>query len=955
MPISLFEHNEIAYKSAVGLMREKGRAAVIHPTGTGKSFIGFKLCEDNPEAAVCWLSPSEYIFYTQLENLKKAGGEIPENIVYHTYAKLAFLTEDELSALKPDYIILDEFHRCGAEIWGKSVRKLLEMYSETPVLGLSATNIRYLDNQRDMAKELFAGCIASEMTLGDAIVRGILKSPKYVISVYSYQKELEKLEKRIRSSKNESTIRTADKYLKALKRTLEQSDGLDEIFRKHIRDKSGKYIVFCTNYSHLNEMAKMSGEWFEKVDNAPHIYKMYSDNAESAQQLEAFKNDNSEHLKLLYCIDMLNEGVHIDDISGVILLRPTVSPTIYKQQIGRALSVSGINEPVIFDVVLNFENLYSVGAIEDEMHNAVDFFKYTDESSKIVVDKFNIIDEVIECRQIFEKLESLLSASWEEMYSEAEVYYREVGNLEIPRNYFTEEGHDLGHWLDAQKTLYRTGKLSEEKIEKLNALNISWQTVHERFWDECYKAAECYYKKHGNLNVKREDDPRLTYWLRRQRMKKRAGQLSEIQVQKLDSIGMIWSFEDGWLNKYKLAAEYYEANGNLDIPAAYVTKDGVALGAWYRSMLERSKTGNLSDEQVELLGKIGFTTESVIDRNWDNMFRLAQQYYELNGDLNINAKYVSENGEKLGAWISGQRYSYKNNRLSDDRIKRLEQIGMVWSRDTGRWNVGYEYAVKYFEKNGDINAPISYVTEDGYSLGVWINSQRKKHNSDKLGASHAKMLEELNINWNPNDSFWEQGFAHAEDYFSANGNLMVSEGFVCEDGFKLSVWIKNQRTAFKQGRLDKSKTERLEAIGMVWSPSEQQWQAGYNHAAEYFAANGNLIVPQKFRCKDGFLLGSWIVAQRNAYKSKKLSDDKITKLEKIGMVWSPFEQQWDIGYGYAEKYYIENGNVDMSSSYVTEDGYKLGEWLRSQKRSYQKGTLETQRVEKLKQVGLQLI
>ena len=73
MAIALFEHNRIAYEAAVSLLAETGKAAVVHPTGTGKSFIAFKLCEDNPASRVCWLSPSAYIYETQLENLKSAA------------------------------------------------------------------------------------------------------------------------------------------------------------------------------------------------------------------------------------------------------------------------------------------------------------------------------------------------------------------------------------------------------------------------------------------------------------------------------------------------------------------------------------------------------------------------------------------------------------------------------------------------------------------------------------------------------------------------------------------------------------------------------------------------------------------------------------------------------------------------------------------------------------------
>ena len=186
------------------MLEEEGKAAVIHPTGTGKSFIGFKLCEEFYDKTICWLSPSEYIYRTQVENLIATGAEEPQNIRFYTYAKLMFMTREELDEIEPDYIVLDEFHRCGAKMWGQGVQNLLDAYPGAPVLGLSATAIRYLDNQRDMSDELFGGNIASEMTLGEAIVRGILNPPKYVLSVYSYQKDLEKYQRRVRRAKSKA-------------------------------------------------------------------------------------------------------------------------------------------------------------------------------------------------------------------------------------------------------------------------------------------------------------------------------------------------------------------------------------------------------------------------------------------------------------------------------------------------------------------------------------------------------------------------------------------------------------------------------------------------------------------------------------------------------------------------------------------------------------------------------
>lgn len=177
---------------------QASKAAVIHPTGTGKSFVAFKWIEEHADARFVWLSPSEYIYHTQIENVTRTALDFPvESITFLTYARLMMMTDEEIAALAPFGIILDEFHRCGAKCWGGGVARLLAAYPGAQLLGLSATKIRYLDGQRDMAEELFSGCVASEMTLGEAVVRGILPAPTYVTTIYQVQRELKGLQKRI--------------------------------------------------------------------------------------------------------------------------------------------------------------------------------------------------------------------------------------------------------------------------------------------------------------------------------------------------------------------------------------------------------------------------------------------------------------------------------------------------------------------------------------------------------------------------------------------------------------------------------------------------------------------------------------------------------------------------------------------------------------------------------------
>ena len=613
--IKLFEHNEAAYISAVRMLKETGKAAVIHPTGTGKSFIAFKLCYDNANKKICWLSPGEYIFKTQCENLTATGSAVPNNIAFFTYAKLMLMSDAELEEIKPDYIILDEFHRCGAEMWGQGVKRLLNLYSDTPILGLTATNIRYLDNRRDMA------------------------------------------------------------------------DELDKVFAKHMPKRDGKYIVFCASFDHMNEMADKAKEWFAKVDTEPHIYKAYSNDPAASKAFSAFKADVSKHLKLLYSIDMLNEGIHVDDIDGVILLRPTVSPIIYKQQIGRALSTGKKSNPVIFDIVLNIENLYSIGAVEEEMQIATAYYRSLGEESSIVNDSFSIYDEVKDCRELFGRLNDVLTVSWQTMFEQAKKYYSENGDLEVPARFITNDGYSLGHWIYNQRAVRKgqqTGNLSEEQIEKLNSIGMRWNLYTDYSWEKNFNAAK----------------------------------------------------------------DYYEKNGHLDVPSRFVTRDGLPLGEWLSSLRTWESSGihpkYLSAERKKQLESIGMIW-SKLDYYWEQNFSEALRYYRKNGDLIVPSNFVTDNGVRLGSWIFRQRKlhsgSCKGTPLTAEQTARLNSIGMVWEPEDP-WLMSFNLVKGYYKEHGNINISQSTVV-NGVWLGKWIAEQKKRLKSGKHSDKQREYLNNL--------------------------------------------------------------------------------------------------------------------------------------------------------------------------------------------------------------------
>lgn len=893
--LRLYKHNEAAYQAVKTLLKQTGRAAVIHPTGTGKSYIAFKLCEEHPHSRVCWLSPSRYIFDVQSKALRRDGEEkILENIRFHTYAHLSQMSLDEMRELKPDYIVLDEFHRCGAEVWGQGVRALLNMYKEVPLLGLSATNVRYLDNQRDMAAELFDGNIASEMTLGDAIVQGILKTPIYVTALYSYKKAFERYEDRVKNARDKVVRDAGERYLEQLRRALEKADNLDEIFQKYMTERAGKYIVFCANKEHMDEMVSHVPEWFGKIDREPHLYQAYSSDPETSKAFAGFVADKSDHLKLLFCIDMLNEGIHVEDVAGVILFRPTVSPIVYKQQIGRAMSAGSKNGSLILDIVDNISGLYSIGAIQQEMQQAIEVYRFYGENEKIINEQFRIIDEVQDCRKIFRELEETLSASWGLMYQQAQKYAQKNGNLEVPQFYVSEEGYPLGQWLNTQRGIYRgsrAGSLSLEQVKKLEAIGMDWRIAYERQWEQSCEIAQKYYQKNHTLSISKkvqQSSPEartLAYWLQRQREAYSSGSLTKEQIQRLDALGMVWGNDENWQTGFEHAAQFYKEQGTLDIPAQYVSEDGYRLGNWYRTVRDQKRRGELSLERQQQMETIGVQWESVLSRNWMQYYEAAKRYRSEHGDLAVHARYVTEQGMNLGSWISSQRYAYKRGKLSDEQIELLEKLGMSWQQFSNKWNYGYDQAEEYFEINRNLNVPAEYITQDGFKLGVWLCTQRTKKRTGKLIQSQIQKLETIGMIWDPDADFWKAAYESARQYHKEHGDLLVPPQYETNNGVKLGSWIGNQRSRYKAGTLTKEQIDQLNTIGMVWNVSEQQWENGYRHLLDFCGKNDHAHVPQKYVTEDGFRLGSWLSTQTRSFKNGKLTNERFQKLRNVGVVF----------------------------------------------------------------------
>lgn len=416
MGIELYKHNKEAYDKIEKMFESEDKVAIVHATGTGKSFISLKWLYENRDKRCLFLAPTYEIIDQLKQHIKSQGLSVSDfpNLKCAIYPNFSRLSTDEINNLHFDNIVLDEFHRCGAQEWGRSINTLLNNNPNAKVLGITATPIRYLDDNRNMAEELFHGNIASEISLTDAISSGILPMPTYISAVYSFKEDMDRIQAKINRFENPEYKEVFQKKLDEARRMLENAKGLPEIFEKHIPNKSGKYIVFCRDYEHMQKMIAESKQWFSKVNPNVDIYSVYSKQGRenNKQNVSSFESSTNDHIKLLFSIEMLNEGVHVEDVDGVIMLRPTISPIIYLQQLGRALSVGHNAHPIVFDIVNNINCHKSIYEVYEEVKKKV-LSNHNGNTQngidEIDLEEFKIIDELKQFSDFLDMLDSSLS------------------------------------------------------------------------------------------------------------------------------------------------------------------------------------------------------------------------------------------------------------------------------------------------------------------------------------------------------------------------------------------------------------------------------------------------------------------------------------------------------------------------------------------------------------------
>ena len=488
MRVDLLPHNQEAYEKIQKAIAEgKKKIAISHATGTGKSYLISKLFEDYNSDKKLVLVPSTYISDQIQELFEKYS---IQNVDVLLYQKLIRMQDEDIAFMDYSVIALDEYHHDTSKVWGVKVRLLIDTHPESIIFGTSATPVR--SDGVNTIDELFEGNCASDLPLSESIAKKIVPLPKYVGALYTLDDELEKLRKKVESSTNTKEEKK-EFYMKinAMRSQIEKAYGMPIILNKHVKDKEGKFIVFCKKKRHLREIKNTVIGWFKTAGFKDiHAYEVYSDYENKDAEYKAFCDDTSHSLKLIFCVDMLNEGLHLENISGVLLLRPTGSMLVYLQQIGRAIEANNTNTPVIIDAVNNFASIGQGMKLLKEIKNAIAKEKESDpnfdDSGFEDIDTFFVLEQVLEVKEIFAQIEERLEGSWD-LYLKALRQFKErEGDCNVPGDHVEiVDGRSvkLGRWIMTirnAKNNIGSCSLTEEKERQLDEMEFIWNTYKHK-------------------------------------------------------------------------------------------------------------------------------------------------------------------------------------------------------------------------------------------------------------------------------------------------------------------------------------------------------------------------------------------------------------------------------------------------------------------------------------------
>jgi len=401
-------------------------------------------------------------------------------------------------------------------------------------------------------------------------------------------------------------------------------------------------------------------------------------------------------------------------------------------------------------------------------------------------------------------------------------YIAREGHANVPLRSVTDDGFKLGIWMNTRRYDRTIGRLSTARIDELSALGMVWSSSLDTGYRIGVDHLRSYIAAQSRANVPHkfvtDDGFTLGAWVANRRRERRVGILSAARIAELNALGMVWDPHDAG---YQIGVDhlqtYIAREGHANVPNSHVTDDGFTLGAWVANRRRELKGGRLSTARTAELNTLGMVWDP-----FDADYRIGvdhlRSYIAAEGHANVPVTHVADDGFPLGGWAVRRREERRTETLSTKRIDELSALGMAWSfsRETG-YRIGLHHLRAYIAREGHANVPESHISDDGFTLGMWVRSRRKDRTIGRLSTARIAELDALEMVWDPYEARYRSGVDHLRAYTAREGHARVPDSHVTDGGFTLGTWVRARRREHKEGTLSTARIAELNALGMVWS------------------------------------------------------------------------------------------------------------------------------------------
>jgi len=932
----------------------------------GKDFSYLCVCSDpsvNLKNDEIEIDPSDVPFRidTDPEIVRRylAQDNGKNRIVFSTYQSSQVVSQATKGFFEFDIAVFDEAHKTTGSTEGRFALALRdENVKIKKRLFLTATPKHYDISKRDkdgefkfvsMDDESVYGKRAHTLTFGDAAAKGIICPYKVVITLIDKQ-QVDDF-----ALKNGITLVEGDSVkAKWVASQIAVSSAI-----KHTN--ATKIITFHSRVKTAREFASDEVYGIKKfVDNFDvfHVHGKQKSN-ERKDTISKFRRSTRSIITNAKC---LTEGVDVPAVDMVAFVDPRHSKIDIAQAVGRAMrKPRGGDKTVGYIVVPIFAEDSSEQSLEraiksedfDDVALILNSLLEQDEELAEIVrelkqakgrgevfnrqrfkEKIEVIGPLIGLNEltnsIYVEVVDRLGESWDEWIGRL-VHYRNIeGHSRVPA-LFAANGYRLGSWVNSQRQ--KKSKLSDNQIIRLNQLDFVWDPF-DADWESGFNALEKYRKRVGNCRVSQdysEHDYRLGSWVAAQRSKKSS--LSEDRINRLEELDFVWDpYNADWESGFDALVTYKEREGKLEVPNDHI-ESGYRLASWVSK--QRSKKFELTQDRLRRLGEIGFVWTPRDDK-WEAGFSLLAKFKQREGHCEVPS-YHLEDGYQLGRLVVKLRNT--KNILSADRLLRLSELGFVWDPYTKAWETGFDLLLKFKIREDHCRVAQSHI-EDGFRLGSWVTTQRMK--KLELSEERVSRLNEIGFLWDPLTEKWEIGFSLLLKYKEREGHCNVVSGHL-ENGYKLGYWVSKQRTS--RNNLTEERLNRLKKLGFVLHPHDELWENGFSSLLTFKQREGHCNV-QENHLENGFKLGQWTGRQRQ--KKAELSEDRLLRLDQLGIIWDVLTEQWEIGFSNLVQFKEREGHCRVSRIYL-ENNYKLGIWVGTQRAN--KDKLSADRLRRLDDLG----